>query len=41
MFLHSLASCRAKGTSALERYGRHDLLMNRWDAFLLKLDGAD
>jgi DNA-binding MurR/RpiR family transcriptional regulator len=30
-----------KGTSALERYSRHDLLMNRWDAFLLKLDGAD
>jgi DNA-binding MurR/RpiR family transcriptional regulator len=24
----------AKGTSALERYGRHDHLMNRWDAFL-------
>jgi hypothetical protein len=31
----------AKGTSALERYSRHDLLMNRWDAFLLKLDGTD
>ncbi len=31
----------AKGTSALERYNRHDQLMNRWDAFLLKLDGAD
>jgi DNA-binding MurR/RpiR family transcriptional regulator len=31
----------AKGTSALERYSRHDRLMNRWDAFLLKLDGAD
>jgi DNA-binding MurR/RpiR family transcriptional regulator len=30
-----------KGTSALERYSRHDRLMNRWDAFLLKLDGAD
>jgi DNA-binding MurR/RpiR family transcriptional regulator len=29
-----------KGTSALERYSRHDRLMNRWDAFLLKLDGA-
>ena len=27
----------AKGTSALERYGRHDHLMKRWDAFLLKL----
>ena len=30
----------AKGTSALERYSRHDRLMNRWDAFLLKLDGS-
>jgi DNA-binding MurR/RpiR family transcriptional regulator len=30
-----------KGTSALERYSGHDRLMNRWDAFLLKLDGAD
>ena len=30
-----------KGTPALERYSRHDRLMNRWDAFLLKLDGAD
>jgi len=30
-----------KGTSALERYSRHDRLMNKWDAFLLKLDGAD
>ncbi|HEY7662446.1 MAG TPA: MurR/RpiR family transcriptional regulator [Xanthobacteraceae bacterium] len=30
-----------KGTSALERYSRHDRLMNRWDAFLLKLDGSD
>jgi DNA-binding MurR/RpiR family transcriptional regulator len=29
-----------KGTSALERYSRHDRLMNRWDAFLLKLEGA-
>src|SRR5215813_1869665 len=27
----------AKGTSAQERYGRHDHLMKRWDAFLLKL----
>jgi DNA-binding MurR/RpiR family transcriptional regulator len=26
-----------KGTPALERYSRHDRLMNRWDAFLLKL----
>jgi len=31
----------AKGTSALDRYSRHDRLMNRWDAFMLKLDGAD
>jgi DNA-binding MurR/RpiR family transcriptional regulator len=31
----------SKGTSALERYSRHDRLMNKWDAFLLKLDGAD
>jgi DNA-binding MurR/RpiR family transcriptional regulator len=31
----------AKGTSALDRYSRHDRLMNRWDAFLLKLNGAD
>jgi DNA-binding MurR/RpiR family transcriptional regulator len=30
-----------KGTSALERYSRHDRLMNRWDSFLLKLDGTD
>ena len=31
----------AKGTTALERYSQHDRLMNRWDAFLLKLDGTD
>jgi DNA-binding MurR/RpiR family transcriptional regulator len=31
----------AKGATALERYSRHDRLMNRWDAFLLKLNGAD
>jgi DNA-binding MurR/RpiR family transcriptional regulator len=31
----------AKGAAALERYSRHDLLMNRWDAFLLKLGGTD
>jgi hypothetical protein len=31
----------AKGTTALERYSRHDRLMNRWDAFLLKLNGTD
>jgi DNA-binding MurR/RpiR family transcriptional regulator len=37
--LNGLAA--AKGTSALERYSRHDRLMNRWDAFLLKLDGTD
>ena len=31
----------AKGTSALKRYSRHDRLMHRWDAFLLKLDNSD
>ena len=31
----------AKGTSGLERYGRLDRLMNRWDALLLKGDGND
>ena len=31
----------ARGSSALERYSLHDGLMNRWDAFLLKFDGAD
>jgi len=31
----------AKGAAALERYSRHDRLMNRWDAFLLKLGGTD
>ena len=30
-----------KGSSALERYSRHDRLMNQWDSFLLKLDGTD
>jgi DNA-binding MurR/RpiR family transcriptional regulator len=30
-----------KGTSALERYRNHDRMMNRWDAFLLKLDTTD
>jgi DNA-binding MurR/RpiR family transcriptional regulator len=29
----------AKGTSAQERYNRHGRLVNRWDAFLLKVDG--
>jgi DNA-binding MurR/RpiR family transcriptional regulator len=29
----------AKGASAVERYKRRDRMMNRWDAFLLKLDG--
>lgn len=37
--LNGVAAVR--GTSALERYSRHDRLMNRWDAFLLKWDGAD
>jgi DNA-binding MurR/RpiR family transcriptional regulator len=27
-----------RGTAGLERYSRHDKLLNRWDAFLLKLD---
>jgi DNA-binding MurR/RpiR family transcriptional regulator len=31
----------ARGTAALERYSQHDQLMNRWDAFLLKLDETD
>jgi DNA-binding MurR/RpiR family transcriptional regulator len=30
----------ARGPSALERYSRHDRLMNRWDSFLVKLEGA-
>jgi DNA-binding MurR/RpiR family transcriptional regulator len=37
--LNGVAS--AKGTSAQERYSRHDLLMKRWDAFLLKLDATE
>jgi DNA-binding MurR/RpiR family transcriptional regulator len=37
--LHGVAM--AKGTSALKRYSRHDRLMHRWDAFLLKLDNSD
>jgi DNA-binding MurR/RpiR family transcriptional regulator len=31
----------AKGTSALKRSSRHDGLMHRWDAFLLKSDNSD
>ena len=31
----------ARGTTALDRYSQHDRLMNRWDAFMLKLDEAD
>jgi DNA-binding MurR/RpiR family transcriptional regulator len=31
----------AKGNSALERYGRSDGLLDKWDAFLLKSDQAD
>jgi DNA-binding MurR/RpiR family transcriptional regulator len=31
----------AKGTSALNRYSRHDRLMHRWDAFLFKLNDSD
>lgn len=37
--LNGLAA--AKGTTALERYNRQDRMMNRWDAFLLKLNGTD
>ena len=36
--LNSVAA--AKGTSALARYDRHSLLMNRFEAFMLKLEGA-
>jgi DNA-binding MurR/RpiR family transcriptional regulator len=31
----------SRGAPALERYSQHDQLMNRWDAFLLKLDETD
>ena len=31
----------SRGTSALERYSRHERLMNQGDAFLLKLEGAE
>jgi DNA-binding MurR/RpiR family transcriptional regulator len=31
----------AKGTTAHERYNRHDRLMHRWDAFILKPNAAD
>jgi DNA-binding MurR/RpiR family transcriptional regulator len=31
----------AKGTSALKRQSRHNRLMHRWDAFLLKLGNSD
>jgi len=31
----------AKGTSALKRYSRHTRMMDRWDAFLLKLGNPD
>ena len=31
----------AKGTSALERYGRSDSLLDNWDTFQLKLDQTD
>jgi DNA-binding MurR/RpiR family transcriptional regulator len=31
----------AEGPSAQERYSRRSRMMNRWDAFLVKLDGAD
>ena len=35
--LNSVAA--AKGTSALARYDRHSVLMNRFEAFMLKLEG--
>ena len=31
----------ARGNDALDRYSRHDALLNRADAFLLKIDGDD
>jgi hypothetical protein len=31
----------ATGTSALERYGRSDGLLDKWDTFQLKLDQTD
>jgi DNA-binding MurR/RpiR family transcriptional regulator len=31
----------AKGAGAQERYRRRNRMMNRWDAFLVKFDGAD
>jgi DNA-binding MurR/RpiR family transcriptional regulator len=31
----------AQGTSALDRYGRSDSLLNKWNAFLLELDEPD
>ena len=31
----------AKGASALERYGRRNAMMNRWDAFLMTMPGSD
>jgi DNA-binding MurR/RpiR family transcriptional regulator len=31
----------AKGTSALKRYSHQNRLMDRWDAFLLKLGNSD
>jgi DNA-binding MurR/RpiR family transcriptional regulator len=36
--LNSVAA--AKGTSAAARYDRHSLLMNRFEAFMLKLEGG-
>ena len=35
------AVAASRGTSALERYDRHDHLMKRWDAFLLKTERED
>jgi hypothetical protein len=36
--LNSVAA--AKGTTALARYDQHSLLMNRFEAFMLKLQGV-
>jgi len=34
-------AANAAGTDALERFGRRERLMSRWDSFLLKSDGTD
>ena len=32
---------RRAAPARVDRYSQHDAAVNRWDAFLLKLDGAD